>query len=123
MGHYSGDKEKAKQLLAELIVERITAGFDTKYLTKTLVKSIEIKNGDNGSILIEINAPMYDLKEFSKTGNIVTPDKNKSYASNLDLQGSYWKNHKDYIKKAIDEAIPIWLKRVEEQGKVKEWKD
>lgn len=106
-----------KQQLANLIVECIKQDFQIKYISKNLIGTISVYQGEEGSWIISIPAQMYDLNLYKKKGVIVYNGKG-SYASIVDETGGFSRKHKNYIDRSISRAIDIWMKENKIIGKV-----
>lgn len=105
-----------KQRLAELIVEKIRANFQDKFISQNLINTINVYQTDNGWA-IDIPAECYDISLYNKKGVIVKTGKG-SYAQSVDKKGGFSGTHKNYVEKAIDEAIDIWKNEQGIKGKV-----
>lgn len=111
------DKESLLEL-STIIVDFITKNFETTYLSKNLVNTIKITSTQDNSITIEIPAEKYDISTFTKEGKIVYTNTG-SYASLVDETGGFSGEHKNYIEKAIKQAIALWLNKQQMQGRIK----
>ena len=105
-----------KKRLAELIVERIKANFQNKFISQNLINTISIYETENGWA-VDIPAECYDITEFNKKGVVVYNGKG-SYAQAVNKSGGFSKSHKNYVEKAINEAIAIWKNEQGIKGKV-----
>ncbi|MBR6515947.1 MAG: hypothetical protein IKT40_03735 [Bacilli bacterium] len=101
------DKE-SKANLMNYIKENIEKNFSDKYITHNLINTIKIIPTETG-FKLEIPAKMYDFKEWNKN-KVIVPYGNGSYAQRVNKTGGFSGEHKNYIEKAINEAIHRWLK-------------
>ena len=118
MGFAVGETEL--ELLASLIVQKLSEEFSVKHLSRNLVRTIKVESlGDE--IKIYIPAQTYNMLLFQLEG-VVVHDRRGSYASSLDENGGeyYTKGgkkvkstyHKGYIDKIINQAIAEWSSMV-----------
>lgn len=114
--------------LTWIILEKLKEEFQTKYMSKNLVNTVEVKNQDD-KIEIIIPAKVYNMLKFQKEGVVIHTGKG-SYASKLDKEGSEFYaypqgtkkgskrvkpgNHKDYVDRVIEKAVNEWMAK---QGK------
>ena len=99
--------DEMKKKLALLIQEKIKQDFESVHLTGNLMNSIHIEQSGD-SILINVDAPTYDISRFKKEGVIVYNGLG-SYAQEVDDTGGFSGKHKDYIERAINDAINDWM--------------
>jgi hypothetical protein len=94
------------QLLAEKIKENIQKEFEFIHLSKNLMDTITVARTTNG-YEIEIPAEIYDINKYYKQGVIVYTNEG-SYAQEVDDKGGFSTTHKNYIIRAIMNAIEDW---------------
>lgn len=109
-----GKRELEK--LAEIIVRNLNEEFEAKHLSKNLINTVVVRNYGN-EITIEIPAQVYDMRTYQEK-RIVVHNRNESYASKLDEEGSSFvvyqngrartirpRNHKGFANRIVDDAI------------------
>lgn len=102
--------------LAKEIVKCIQEDFTDKHLTGLLAKSIKIESRGDGFNVV-IDPIIYDIGLYLKKG-VIIQKKVGSYSSQLDEQGSPWKNHQNYVYNSISKAIEKVLKADNIEAKV-----
>lgn len=105
------------QDLANEIQANLKADFKKVFLSGNLRDTIRIVNTGN-AVQIEIPAEMYDVNQFMQNQVIVFTGQG-SYASEVDITGGFSGKHKNYVQRAINKAINVWLKKHNLKGRVK----
>ena len=95
--------------LAEMIKLNIEKDFETIHLSGNLAETIKIAYNADG-FQIEIPAKMYDMKLY-KEKKILKFTGKGSYAQEVNETGGISGKHKNYIERAIREAINSWIKK------------
>lgn len=98
--------EEAKQELANLIINNLKKDFDFIYLSHNLADTIYLEETENG-LQIHIPAKMYDLGLYEKERVIKYTGKG-SYANEVELYGGFSGKHRNYVLRAINDAIRVW---------------
>lgn len=119
-----------KKRLADLISDAIKTDFEYVHLSGNLMDSIEIhtdlytytdqKTGKlvkQERVVVDIPAPTYNKAIFFKTGALVYNGKG-SYASTVNRTGGFSKQHKNYVERAIQTAVSVWLREYNLKGKI-----
>lgn len=104
--------------LTDLIYQNIKADANAKYLTGQFKNSIRIEKIDNGFRIV-IDPKIYNLPKYLKTKVIGYKSGGGSYASHLDMYGSFKNNHFDYVGKAIRNAVRQWKGSYQTTYKIK----
>lgn len=99
--------EELKRDLIERIYWGLKKDFWDKYITLNLEKTIKIISTEDG-FKIEIPARMYNFKEWNKN-KVIVPYGTGSYAQRVNETGGFSGTHKNYVERAIDEAIRTWF--------------
>jgi len=90
--------------LANIIAKNIRREFNDKKLLGRTQNSVQVIGNK-----IIISPKAYDMWLYISKG--VIKDEVGSYSSELDLKGSQFGNHKDFITKAIDTGIREWKQK------------
>ena len=113
------DRQKAEILeystkieLANCIVDAIKDEFKQVHLSGNLVKTMKIIVQGN-SVLIDIPARKYNMKQFKETG-IIKYYNRGSYANIINDFGE----HRGWVERCIKFGISKWLAQQGKQGKV-----
>ena len=98
--------EEAKQELANLIINNLKKDFDFVYLSHNLADTIYLEETENG-LQIHIPAKMYDLGLYEKE-RVIKCTGRGSYANEVELYGGFSGKHRNYVLRAINDAIRVW---------------
>lgn len=104
------------ELLVSLIIKHLRAEFELKHLTKNLINTIRVEELDD-RINIIIPAEVYDYVLF-KTKKVIVHTGEGSYASRIDVEGSWNGNHRDYVNRIVNNAIQEWRQIISGDVKV-----
>lgn len=96
-------------ILANYIKQEIERDFESKFVTHNLADTIKVYNtireGDGTPyVCVEIPAEMYDASLWKNKRALVFTGEG-SYASEVDIKGGYSFSHKNYVQRAIDDAV------------------
>lgn len=112
----SDEELLAKHLLDEIYIE-IHKEFEDFNLSGNLMNTMYI----DGEFSLYIPAERYNISKFIDEGVIIYTN-NGSYASEVDIHGSIYGYHKDYIYQRINNAINKWVAKNGLQVESIEWK-
>lgn len=98
--------------LANMIAKNIRREFNNKKLLGRTQDSVQVFGNK-----IIISPKAYDMWLYVSKG--VIKDEIGSYSSELDLKGSQFGNHKDFITNAIDTGIREWKQKYNKNCVVK----
>lgn len=105
-------------LLLNEVYKEIYREFEKKHLSGNLMGTMMFTDG--GKTLL-IPANRYDIYKYRNEGVFIYTN-NGSYASDIDLYGSIFGNHKDYIERCISIAINKWIAKNGLEVESIEWK-
>lgn len=106
-----------KQRLAEIIRQNFINEFETIHFSKNLMNTITVKEED-GKFIVDIPAPLYNLKQFKARGVILKTYKG-SYAERINNTGGFSGKHTGYVERIITTSINQWIKESQLKAKVK----
>lgn len=124
------------EAFAECLQLAIKKEFAYKHLSKNLVNTVKISVNLDGGLSVEIPAETYNMYKYFKDKVVVPSGRGGSYASRLDEEGSafmvYWstahqskrkkvepRNHIGYIEKVVNDALSMWLVRLNNKYEIK----
>ncbi len=94
--------------LARLIDDYVKEDFMFKFFTGNLRDTTYVKPSVKGYSVF-IPAKMYHITTYKKTG--VLTYIGGSYASKVSKTGGFSGTHKDYEKRAIEQAVQVWASK------------
>ncbi len=93
--------------LATKIKDNIQKEFALIHLSQNLMNTIKVTRTTMG-FEIEIPAEIYDLTKWYKEKVVVYTGRG-SYAQQVDVEGGFSETHKNYVERAIKNAIVQWV--------------